>query len=396
VDQLPHVHDHLPSSWLEVKQQLATMTEDYLSYDKYLEMCAATKIHSVTHQRLLISILHDLGIALNFDDPTYAALRDINILNPEWVTGGVYALLNNRELKEQHGVLAMTQLSDFLDAERYPERKQHLIIEIMVKFELCFAFEMGGKQYLIPELLPRQQPEKLEWDDDDNLRFEYHYDVLPSSVISRFITRLHDKIWQKVYWHTGVILEHEQNRALVKADLEDKKLRIWIDGNDKGKRSLLAIVRKELDYIHKSISKIQVTEQVPYRYIVIPYADLLQLEKKGRKTHYFPEVDEEVDVVKLLDGIDAERSKSREMELLEEVHEVVTKAAEENKITPTSWRVIIELWILVTLICLGGVFYFFPENSFGYNVALGLIGGIVVEALIYGIPAFGKWAGKSD
>ncbi len=388
VDKLPHVHDHLPSSWLEVKQQLADMTEDYLSYEKYLEMCAAANIHNVTHQRLLISILHDLGIALNFDDPAYSALRDINILNPEWVTGGVYALLNNRELKEQqHGVLAMTQLSDyFLDAERYPERKQHLIIEIMVKFELCFAFEMGGKQYLIPELLPRQQPEKLEWDDDDNLRFEYHYDVLPSSVISRFITRLHDKIWQKVYWHTGVILEHEQNRALVKADLEDKKLRIWVSGNDKGKRSLLAIIRRELDYIHKSISKIQATEQVPYRDIVIPYADLLKLEKNGYKTYFIPSIEKEVDVIKLLDGIEEDRSKSRERILLEEVHrEVVMK----NKMSPQGWAMAGILWM--------GLIYFAYEglsrnpNDSLSDVFINVVGGVVFVALSYGVWRIAKW-----
>jgi internalin A len=365
-------------------------------------MCAAANILNRTHQRLLISILHDLGIALNFDDPAYSALRDINILNPEWVTGGVYALLNNRELKDQQGVLAMTQLSDFLDAKRYPERKQHLIIEIMEKFELCFAFEMGGKQYLIPELLPRQQPEPLEWDYSYNeLRFEYHYDVLPSSVISRFITRLHDQIWQKTYWHTGVILEHDDNRALVKADLEDKKLRIWISGNDKGKRSLLAIVRKELDYIHKSISKIQVTEQVPYWGIVIPYADLLKLEKNGYKTYFIPSIEKEVDVVKLLDGIDADRSKStverkidqlREMaeETKEKTREIHKEVVIENKMSPRQKRIVILLWVLITTVCLVAVFSFFPENSTLSNVIWGIISGIVLEAFLFSIPTIAK------
>lgn len=411
VDQLPHVHDHLPSSWLGVKQQLADMTEDYLSYEKYLEMCAAANIHNVTHQRLLISILHDLGIALNFDDPAYAALRDINILNPEWVTGGVYALLNNRELKDQQGVLAITQLSHFLDAERYPERKQHLIIEIMEKFELCFAFD-DGRQRLIPELLPRQQPEKLKWNDRDNLRFEYHYDVLPSSVISRFITRLHDQIWQKTYWHTGVILERDNNRALVKADLEDKKLRIWVSGNDRGKRGLLAIIRRELDSIHKSISKIQATEQVPYENILIPYDDLLQLEKRGRKTHYIPAIDEEVDVIKLLDGIE-DRSKSRQEELLEgiekkialvhetveatksvavqtqektgEVHKIVKTGAEENKMSPQGWAFAGILWIILIIIAFEVLR---PLSNDLYN---NVVGGALFVVLSFGVWKIAKW-----
>jgi len=298
----------------------------------------------------------------------------------------------------------MTQLSRFLDAERYPEHRQHLIIQIMEKFELCFEFD-NGRQRLIPELLPRQQPEKLEWDYEDDLRFEYHYDVLPSSVISRFITRLHDQIWQKVYWHTGVILEHEQNRALVKADLEDKKLRIWISGNDKGKRSLLAIVRKELDYIHKSISKIEAVEQVPYRTyekdIVIPYADLLKLEKNGYKTYFIPSIEKEVDVIKLLDGIDEDRSKSTVERKIDQLHEMAEETKEktreihkevviENKMSPRQKRIVILLWVLITTVCLVAVFSFFPENSTLSNVIWGIISGIVLEAFLFSIPTIAK------
>jgi uncharacterized transporter YbjL len=113
-----------------------------------------------------------------------------------------------------------------------------------------------------------------------------------------------------------------------------------------------------------------------------------------------------VDVVKLLDGIDEDRSKSTVERKIDQLHEMAEETKEktreihkevviENKITPTGRRVMIELWILVIAVCLVGVlFFFFPENSIGYNVALGLIGGIVLEALIYGIPAIGKWAGR--
>ncbi len=46
--------------------------------------------------RNLIRFLHDLGIALNYQD--HPILQDRNILNPEWVTGGVYKILNSNEL----------------------------------------------------------------------------------------------------------------------------------------------------------------------------------------------------------------------------------------------------------------------------------------------------------
>jgi len=187
----------------------------------------------------------------------------------------------------------------------------------------------------------------------------------------------------------------------VKADLEDKKLRIWISGNDKGKRSLLAIIRRELKSIHDSISKIQVTEQVPYEDIVIPYADLLKAEKRGRKTYYIPAIDEDVDVIKLLDGIDADRSKStverkidqlREMaeETKEKTREIHKEVVIENKMSPRQKRIVILLWVLITTVCLVAVFSFFPENSTSSNVIWGIISGIVLEAFLFSIPTIAK------
>lgn len=81
---------------------------------------------------------------------------------------------------------------------------------------------MEQESYLIADLLDPQEPD-LNWDDDDCLRFEYHYDVLPNSVFSRFLVRAHKYISQKTYWLTGVMLAHENNKALIKADIEDKK-----------------------------------------------------------------------------------------------------------------------------------------------------------------------------
>jgi internalin A len=345
---LPHVHDLFPKNWFGVKNTLGKMQEDYLSYDEYLKMCRQEGITDETSQRTLIGILHDLGIVLNFrDDPLRPQLADTNILNPEWVTQGVYTLLNSRTLKDTQGVLEVSQLKELLDSSRYPQHKQYMIVQIMEKFELCFAIEQG-QRFLIPELLPKDEPELTAWGEkqkNQSLRFEYHYDVLPSSVISRFIVRLHEKILDKTYWRTGVVLTDDHNQALVKADIEDKKIFIWVTGNDYSKRVLLGIIRSQLEHIHQSISKIQVTEQVPYKGIVIPYSDLLKLERKGYKKHFVPAVDEEVDVVKLLDGIGAERRAIEEGIIL--LTEFTQKEFKAQKYTN---MVMITYFVLATLV----------------------------------------------
>ena len=134
VNKLEHVKDELPLSWFEVKKQLEAMDRDYLSYHEYEQLCWKVGIENEQSQQTLIGFLHDLGVVLNFrDDPR---LEDTNILNPVWVTNGVYQILNDNALMTQHkGILERGMLDRILDAKRYPRHKQLLIVDMMCKFE---------------------------------------------------------------------------------------------------------------------------------------------------------------------------------------------------------------------------------------------------------------------
>src|SRR5262249_40980474 len=161
-----------------------------------------------------------LGVVLNFNDPNDPyRLQDTNILNPVWVTGGVYRIINNNLLMQRQGVLDLDFLGQILDAATYPPDRRRVIVGMMERFELCFPFpEAQGQTWLVPELLPKNEPD-LDWKEHDSLNFEYHYDVLPSGLICRFIVRMHRYLTAKrTYWRSGVVLEIEGNRVLVRGD----------------------------------------------------------------------------------------------------------------------------------------------------------------------------------
>ncbi|NEQ30222.1 MAG: GTP-binding protein, partial [Leptolyngbya sp. SIO4C5] len=100
ITDLPHVFDRLPASWFEVKARLEKLEADYIEYHQYQQICADQKVADEQSQKTLIGFLHDLGIALNFrDDPR---LQQDSVLNPEWVTNGVYSILNDNALMTQH------------------------------------------------------------------------------------------------------------------------------------------------------------------------------------------------------------------------------------------------------------------------------------------------------
>ena len=90
VDTLPHVRDLLPETWFTVKSKLEKLGRDknFITQDEYLGLCGANEVTDETSQHTLIGFLHDLGVVLHFqDDPRLEAL---GILNPQWVTNGVY------------------------------------------------------------------------------------------------------------------------------------------------------------------------------------------------------------------------------------------------------------------------------------------------------------------
>jgi GTPase SAR1 family protein len=217
----------------------------------------------------------------------------------------VYTLLNNDELPAQGGVLERRQLSHLLDNRRYPLERQWLILSLMEKFELVFAFE-GGERYLIPDLLPLEQP-VFAWNEEGSLLFEYHYAVLPRSILHRFMVRLHPFIHERIAWRTGVMLAYEEVKALVKADIEDKQIQIAVQGKG-GRREFLSMLRFTFNSLHEDmITGTKPQEHVPipgYTGKTVSYKHLLRLEERG-DTEYLPDgVDEPIDVQALLGSVE--------------------------------------------------------------------------------------------
>jgi|SRR5919199_711144 internalin A len=307
VGALEHLQDQLLLTWFTVKEKLEKMEKDFIPYIEYEHMCHVEGIIEERCQRTLISFLHDLGIVLNFqDDPR---MEDTNILNPHWVTNGVYKILNDNELMTQHGgILEREMLNRILDTQKYPRQKHLFIVDMMRKFELCFDLEgFIDKKFLIPDLLTKEEPYTGNW--QDTLAFQYHYNILPSSILSRFIVRMNHKIHKRTYWRSGVVLADRHNQALVKGDREDKKIFIWVSGLPQTRRNFLSSIRCEFDYIHNTIAGIEAAEKVPlpeHPDIVVDYEHLLTLEELGETSFIPAGLRKRVNVRQLLDGIEAE------------------------------------------------------------------------------------------
>ncbi|HYP27307.1 MAG TPA: COR domain-containing protein [Blastocatellia bacterium] len=282
-DRLEHLRDSFPASWFSIKDKLAGMEKNYLNFDEYRDVCAGLGETDSKAQEALAFYLHSLGIALNYkDDPR---LQDTHVLNPRWVTNGIYKILNSDKLEEQHGLIRLSDLPGILDTSEYPIKMHLFLLDLMKKFELCFSFPGDENYYLIPELLDKQEPlDTANFNLAECLNFQYHYPVLPEGLLPRFIVRTHAMSEGLPRWRTGVILRFESNQALVKADAQDKKVFISVSGPAASRRRLLAIIRSDFERIHHDIRNLKPEEMVPlpdYPQETVTYHELAVMEQAG-------------------------------------------------------------------------------------------------------------------
>ncbi|MEU5961658.1 COR domain-containing protein [Micromonospora parva] len=281
---LPDLRVKFPAAWFEIKNRLSAMRENYLSFETFRGLCRQHGEGSRAEQEKLAEYLHLLGIALNYrDDPR---LRDTHVLNPHWVTEGIYAILNSPHAAQKKGEIEPEDLDRILDSGPYPPERHAFLLDLMRKFELCFPYHDHPDRFLVAELLPKQQPVDVERYVDalEVLQFQYRYPALPEGLMPRFIVRSHALSAGQPRWRGGCVLMWEGNRALVKAEPTEKVIHITVDGPPSGRRRLLAVIRSDFEHIHQSF-KFKVDAYVPYRprrrQLMVNYDKLVAAERAG-------------------------------------------------------------------------------------------------------------------
>jgi len=185
-------------------------------------------------------------------------------------------------LKDKHkGKLTMTLLREILSA---PEYSRHIedIAKLLERFELCYRAD--DSSYWLPSLMEKDEPAALG-DFTSTMKFEYRYPELPKSVIVRFIVKVHKMILDNQVWRYGAVLKLDGNIALVRADERDKRVSIFIAGEESTRRDALAILRAQFDDIHAIFATPPEAYIYPPQYpdLRLPFADMKTLAKTERE-----------------------------------------------------------------------------------------------------------------
>lgn len=259
-DLLPHIGNPLPKVWVDIRNEIEYFTDkgkDFISLDDYLEICLK---YGMNEERALFlsDYFHDIGVFLHFKDDL--VLRETIFLNHEYVTKGVYSILDSTIVTKNKGVFTTNDLLKIWSDIKYRNKRAELLALMMNnKFELCF--QLHSDSYLAPQLLPVDEKD-FKFDKMNSLlHFEYQYTFMPKGLLTRFIVKRSVDILDDLYWRYGVVLKYNDTKAKIVEDFFNRKVIIQISGNDK--KEFLIIIRKTFEEIHSSFNNLEVEEMLP-------------------------------------------------------------------------------------------------------------------------------------
>ncbi|MEM7429643.1 MAG: COR domain-containing protein [Pseudomonadota bacterium] len=225
--------------------------QDFLSFDDYEEICDEEDLplDGPTGGETLRDLMDKLGIIMHF-----AQLHrlDADLLNPSWLTYGVYTLLFDKRSKKKKGRITFDDVVKILKNPpqppdhdrklRYPRSRCGTVVDAMGAFKVAYRLERDDSQIIIPALLPESQPDH-DFVFDGALAFQFDCDgLLPPHVLPALIVDNHKDIArygrdeEDVVWEYGVLLRPERGynaEALVIARTRNQqKLDIYVKGAD--------------------------------------------------------------------------------------------------------------------------------------------------------------------
>jgi internalin A len=215
----------------------------------------------------VVEILDVLGVFCHFkknEDDNDDELEKMYVLNPEWITKGVYKILSSYILAEKKGKVTYADIKTILNKSVY-EEKHNYIIKLMRRFKLCFVKNYQDKDYVIfPTWLPITETAYSPFITDIS-RFEYKYESETEleKAITNFIVdaQSNSNDDQDTYWRRGIVIRNNHLRSLVKADLESETLAITVEGEKTERNKKLSEIKSYFAKFHRE-NEIKVKENL--------------------------------------------------------------------------------------------------------------------------------------
>ncbi len=281
--KLRTVSEQFPNNWLAIKKAIEENTsglQHYLTYEAYLEICKQNHLVTEQAQQLLLKYFNTIGTVTWFGGDAF--LKFLHVLNPAWITQGVYKILTAKKTANLFGQIRVNDFKEMLQPVNkedytYDEKHYGYILSMMKKFSLCYTSD--DTNLLIPSAFGKVP--KVEYSDFKGEEIRTYIlqfkDYMPLALIHRFTAQKMPEALDNNYWYTGIVIKDSitNTLAMIHADKEAKRIYVRIKGESK--LGIWEHVRRDFVTIASSYAR-------------IPYDELVQLDEKSGSTVNYQDV----------------------------------------------------------------------------------------------------------
>ena len=283
------------AGFLGLKQELENMTEDYIYPDRFQERCDHYQIEESQRTELL-NWFQDLGVAYTYT----ALLSEVYVLNPEWLTNGIYRLILHTPKGGflPHSVIRETLRTpapgDNVQGKRYSDREMGFILQVMRKFEISLEVERDVLEMIPLKMEKNAPPRYRDFSKADTLHLRWEAGYLPNNLIHRLMIRKYSEMDRECYWLTGAWFHNTDLDCEALAELStERALDVYVRGKHNA-RVYMESFRKEALDILRALH----IEAKEYIYCTIGgqggrigYRDVLKQYFDGKTEMYIPGID---------------------------------------------------------------------------------------------------------
>lgn len=250
-----------PKSWIKLKSRMENLDKYYIPLDDYEEICTDCQVEDVGEE--LLKWFNDLGVSFYF--PDNLSLEDQVILNPRWITNGLYIILFNQCKGIANGIVPRRSIHSLLKrAQKDPaiqctDRKAkytrpgdvEYVLGIMRQF--CLSLQIGEDREFIPMLCqPHPTLELTAYETDEEvLEFHMEFEYLPNNVLHRLMVEQYSELDPKNVWRTGAQLQQPGTGLSAVVAMDENTLKFFISHSDSrhAPQTYLTALKAKVDQI---------------------------------------------------------------------------------------------------------------------------------------------------
>lgn len=278
VEESEGVTKQVPKAWDIVRRAIEKegREKNYLTRERYHQLCAQNKIENDEAPELL-SFFNNLGVCFSYhmDRDSRQELADYRLLDPVWLTNGIYAVIREGSAFAQEGRIKKSAIEQLLcnpapktvggrphirtaPEKTYKKEECPYLLAVAEAYELCY--QVNPETLFFPALCGTDTPEealKLPTDFPHRVEYRLQYEYLPDSVVHRLMIRCMRKNLSIIYcWRKGLVLGwNDTHRAVVRMEGADRRLSIAVLSRaEQPAYDLFRLLREEMGKINQALN----------------------------------------------------------------------------------------------------------------------------------------------